>query len=193
VTPAGAEAEPDAVEAVALDHGWRQTTVTALVHPSSERPFVEAASRTDAATGRLVHRLFQAAPPADASVDDLKELARRLGHRPGEPASDEQGVVETAVDTFLALRRNDDVQQLLAGGEARYEVPFSLRLDESRTLVRGAIDCVVFPSASGAVVFEIKTGRPAAWHRAQVDLYLTAAQQLFPGVKVTGRVVYPQA
>jgi RecB family endonuclease NucS len=70
-------------------------------------------------------------------------------------------------------------------------VPFSLRLEDSTTVVRGAIDCVAFPSSSEAVVFEIKTGRPAAWHRAQLELYVAAARQLFPGVTVTGRVVYP--
>jgi ATP-dependent exoDNAse (exonuclease V) beta subunit len=194
VAPAATEAEPVLEPCppatTALDRGWTQTTVTALVHPAAARPFVEAAGGTDAATGRLVHRIFQAAPPADASADTLRELARRLDYGGGMD-DEERDVVESAVATFLELRGNESVRQVLASGQASYEVPFSLRLDTSRTVVRGAIDCVALPSPSEAVVLEIKTGRPAAWHRAQLDLYVEAARQLFPGRAVRGMLVYP--
>jgi len=99
--------------------------------------------------------------------------------------------VEEAVSTFLDLRHDEVVSRLLAGAEAHYEVPFSLKWGAGREVVRGAIDCLAFLSPSEAVVFEIKTGRPAPWHRAQLDLYLAAARQLFPGTTVTGMLVYP--
>jgi ATP-dependent exoDNAse (exonuclease V) beta subunit len=105
--------------------------------------------------------------------------------------NEERDVVEGAVATFLELRGDASVRQVLASGQASYEVPFSLRLDTSRTIVRGTIDCVALPSPSEAVVLEIKTGRPAAWHRAQLDLYVEAARQLFPGRAVRGMLVYP--
>jgi ATP-dependent exoDNAse (exonuclease V) beta subunit len=191
-TAGGTRAEPRVQEAVTFDRGWTHTTVTALVHPAAERPFVEAGGRSDAATGRLVHRLFQAAPASEAPVDELRTLARRLQGRSGDGDGDVEGVVEEAVTTFLALRRDEDVRRLLASGDVRYEVPFSLRLDEGQTIVRGAIDCMVFASPSEAVVFEIKTGRPAAWHQSQLDLYVVAARRLFPHATVSGRLVYPE-
>jgi len=183
---------PGAREPVVHDRGWTHTTVTALVRPEAGRPFAEAAGRSDAATGRLVHRLFQAAPDGGLPVEEVKALARRLAGRPVAEDEGDQAAIDEAVATFLALRQDDDVRRLVAGGTARFEVPFSLRIVESRTIVRGAIDCVAFPTLSEAVVFEIKTGRPAPWHRAQLDLYVAAARELFPGMRVTGKVVYPE-
>jgi hypothetical protein len=39
-------------------------------------------------------------------------------------------------------------------------------------------------------VLEFKTGAPSPAHGRQLDLYIRAAGDLFPGVPVTGRVVY---
>ena len=50
------------------------------------------------------------------------------------------------------------------------------------TIVRGVIDALVVDDAHVTVI-EIKTGAPADWHRAQLDLYVDAARELFPGVR----------
>jgi hypothetical protein len=39
-------------------------------------------------------------------------------------------------------------------------------------------------------VVEIKTGRPLAWHEAQLQWYVAAARALFPGERVEGMVLY---
>jgi hypothetical protein len=40
-------------------------------------------------------------------------------------------------------------------------------------------------------VVEFKTGRRRPEHQAQLDVYVDAARELFPGVSVSGVLVYP--
>jgi hypothetical protein len=56
-------------------------------------------------------------------------------------------------------------------------------------VVRGVIDALVVGPA-GVTVIEIKTGAPADWHQAQLDLYVDAARALFPGEPVEGLIVH---
>ena len=79
-----------------------------------------------------------------------------------------------------------------------YELPFSLRLataGEGGTpgppvVVRGSIDCLARRPDGTITVLELKTGRRRDWHQHQLDLYVRAARCLFPGVAVSGRLVY---
>ena len=178
----------------------------------------DAAGIGDALAGRLVHRLFQALDPqwaggpaaagANADVqssrtlppdgDRLASVARRLVlDEERAVVQDLDEVVASACATWRALRGRPDVEALFAGAEASYEVPFSLRLDgpgdagASLAVVRGAIDCLVVRPDGEVIVVEIKTGRPAPWHHAQLALYVRAAGALMPGARVRGVLLGP--
>jgi len=60
-------------------------------------------------------------------------------------------------------------------------------------IVRGTIDALVRQSDGGVVVVEFKTGAPHVDHSEQLEMYVEAARAMFPGVAVTGRLIYPSA
>jgi ATP-dependent exoDNAse (exonuclease V) beta subunit len=164
--------------------------------------------------GTLVHRLFQAfdrgakEPAGVPAFDPASVTARaRLLASPDELAGvdDAEGVVGEAAASFLALRGRSDVAALLDSARCLYEVPFSLRaaaraaqvphsaggpVNTMDTIVRGTIDCLARLPGGGLVVVEIKTGRPSDWHQAQLEWYVRAAQALFSGEHVDGRILY---
>lgn len=84
-----------------------------------------------------------------------------------------------------------DVAEAL-NGSRHYEVPFSMHVDANGTpaIVRGTIDCLVRKSPSALTVVELKTGRPRARDRRQLDLYVRAALTLHPGTFVDGILLY---
>jgi ATP-dependent exoDNAse (exonuclease V) beta subunit len=51
------------------------------------------------------------------------------------------------------------------------------------------IDCLI-AAADRIVVLEFKTGRPREEHQAQIEVYRTAAQALFPDLPIESRLVY---
>jgi ATP-dependent exoDNAse (exonuclease V) beta subunit len=120
---------------------------------------------------------------------DLERAARALlGQDEALTFDDVDAALETAVATFRKLSARDDVRQLLAAGERLYEVPFSL--DRDGTRLRGAIDCLVIGDGEVTVI-EFKTGRKRAEHQTQLDVYVDAARELFPGARVSGALIYP--
>ena len=143
-------------------------------------------------TGRLVHRLFATAAGRDAAA--LHVEAARLLATAGYEAEDPSRVAREAVAIVEQLRSDGALAQVLASGTVSYEVPFSLRVEDAGdgtvTVVRGAIDAIVVDGARVTVV-EIKTGAPAAWHHAQVAVYVRAATALFPGCEVSGVLLGP--
>jgi ATP-dependent helicase/nuclease subunit A len=171
---------------------WPQATVTTLVRPRSTREAADVRETPgDAATGRLVHRLFQQGLPLDAGRERVAAVAARLlGGADLTEAVDVEAVVSGAVDAYCALRLRDDLRRVFSSGQALFEVPFSQRDDAAGQVVRGSIDCLAPSDAGGWIVIELKTGRRAAWHQAQLDRYVEAARALFPGSPVTGRLVY---
>ena len=85
------------------------------------------------------------------------------------------------------------VAEWLESGERMYELPFSwMPPGQPGRVLRGTIDCLVRRPDGSIVIVEFKTGLPSTSHHDQLDIYLQAAQSLFPGVAVTGRVVYPR-
>ncbi len=161
--------------------------------------------------GTLVHRLFQATqglPPADRSslVGQASAFVAGREEAPGEATA---VLVETAVDAFLELRQRADVAAVIDESECHYEVPFSLRVAGDRpagargeasangragaVVVRGSIDCLAEQAGGRVIVLEFKTGRPHAWHAAQLDLYVRAARAMFEGRAVEGRLIYAGA
>ncbi len=56
--------------------------------------------------------------------------------------------------------------------------------------MRGVIDSLV-ETDDAVTVVEVKTGRARAEHQGQLDLYVAAANLLYPGRTIRGIVVYP--
>jgi ATP-dependent exoDNAse (exonuclease V) beta subunit len=151
--------------------------------------------------GTLVHRLFQAVGSAADGLEPevLAERATALAFADDlAGAEDAKAVIEEAVASFVALRSRPDVTALLETANCLYEVPFSMEGEAggttnppgSRAVIRGTIDCLACLPDGRLVVVEIKTGRPHAWHEEQLAWYVRAAQVLFPGSEVEGKVFY---
>jgi ATP-dependent helicase/nuclease subunit A len=153
--------------------------------------------------GTVVHRLFQAThglplPGRPSLVERASAFVADRGEVPDEARS---AIVEAAVDAFLELRQRPDVAEVVENAVCHYEVPFSLRIDDrpaagargGGAIVRGSIDCLAEQSDGRVVVVEFKTGRPHAWHAAQLDLYVRAARAIFGDREVEGRLIYADA
>ncbi len=59
--------------------------------------------------------------------------------------------------------------------------------------LRGTVDCLVQTASDRFTVLEFKTGQERSEHRAQIDLYQRAMQQVFPDCKVDARLIYAGA
>ena len=56
---------------------------------------------------------------------------------------------------------------------------------------RGVIDMLLWhPARRALLVVELKTGVARPSHQQQLDIYVEAARALFPGVPVTGKLIY---
>ncbi len=144
--------------------------------------------------GALVHRAIQKGLLDDDPTRDTAAVVERL-LRADERASliDVPGLIQQTLTRLASLRAQPYVRQLFDASAStlwrRHELPFSLH--RNGVIVRGSIDCVV-KRADGVVhVLEFKTGRPAASHRSQLEIYVEAARALFPGAPVEGRVIVP--
>ena len=146
--------------------------------------------------GTLVHRLFQRLG-VDAGAEAARTYARglleqgvlRLEPEESELPREPDSTAEAAVAAYLAMSRRNDLRHLYLSGTALHEVPFTMRVGDG--WVRGTIDCLVCHDTEMLTVLEFKTGRRRPEHQAQLELYRRAAQDLFPGRRVEGRLVYP--
>ena len=172
--------------------------VTAAIARQAQLPRAAAArdralSEDAAATlaGRLVHRLLQFSGHHNTDEDELMSVARALV-RPDELSGvdDLRATLEEAVGTYKAIRSRPELS-MLDSTECLFEVPFSFRPAGGFVILRGTIDCLVRDAHGRVTVFEFKTGRATPEHRAQLDIYLSAARALFPGLPVEGRLIYP--
>jgi ATP-dependent helicase/nuclease subunit A len=140
--------------------------------------------------GTVVHRLMQALGTTGGS-GDVSAMALQL-LRPDESAglADRDGFAARAASAYVALCNHPDVRSLYSAAHILHEVPFVVRLDGQGTSVRGTIDCLVHAGPSDVTVLEFKTGRPRPEHAGQVELYASVASQLFPGARVTPKLIY---
>jgi ATP-dependent exoDNAse (exonuclease V) beta subunit len=67
-------------------------------------------------------------------------------------------------------------------------VPFSVR--SGAGVLRGTIDCLIRKPDGSVLVIEFKSGNQHPAHQAQLDSYIEAAQLMFPGSQVEGRLIY---
>ena len=150
---------------------------------------------SDVLAGRIVHRLFQMRLPAEASASEVTEAARRLISFDDAAQIDDEAVWLANVSrAFAALRGHAAVHRALDDAEVYYEVPFSMRLEGGPpVVVHGVVDAIARRPDGTLVVVEIKTGRPAPWHQAQVALYEEAVRRLYPGQPVVSVLAHPDS
>jgi ATP-dependent helicase/nuclease subunit A len=143
-------------------------------------------------TGTLVHRLFERAGAALAGDGDriAAELRLLLRDEESVEAGDSEELFTRAREAYLALCAQPILSEALEGGDALFEVPFSVRPAASQTILRGTFDCLIRRRDGGVTVLELKTGKRAPEHGQQLAAYLTAARALFPGASVDGKLVY---
>jgi ATP-dependent helicase/nuclease subunit A len=143
-----------------------------------------------ALVGSLVHRLFQLRVRAGDDPVAAARAAMRMEER--ATLDDPEAVVAAAAGIWSGLREREDVSALMSAATVFTEVPFSMRLpaDGSAVIVRGTIDCVAIDPDGSVTVVEFKTGAPRPSHQAQLDVYVSAAREAFPGASVRGRLIY---
>ncbi|HUP40703.1 MAG TPA: UvrD-helicase domain-containing protein [Vicinamibacterales bacterium] len=146
-------------------------------------------------TGTLVHRLFERFGISLAGETSPQAIADALACliRDEEiiEAGDVEDVFNRARSAYLALCGQRALAQALESGDALFEVPFSVRPASSHVILRGTFDCLIQRrDGSGITVLELKTGKPAPEHDEQLQVYLTAARAMYPGMLVEGKLVY---
>jgi ATP-dependent exoDNAse (exonuclease V) beta subunit len=145
-------------------------------------------------TGTLVHRLFErfgtslAGDGPERSI--ASELARLNRDEESVEAGDIEDVFEHARDAYLGLCAQAELSDALDSGAPLFEVPFSVRPASSQLILRGTFDCLIHRRDGGITVLELKTGKRAAEHDLQLEMYVTAAKAMYPGMPVEGRLVY---
>jgi len=171
-----------------------RVAVTRAFAPAVERRRrnqIDTSSRS--LTGTLVHRLFErfgTSLAGDGDRDIASELARLIRDEESVEADDIETVFEHARDAYLGLCAQPELSDALRSGEPLFEVPFSVRPGSSPMILRGTFDCLIHRRDGGVTVLELKTGKPAEEHDRQLEMYVTAAKAMYPGMPVEGRLVY---
>jgi ATP-dependent helicase/nuclease subunit A len=145
-------------------------------------------------TGTLVHRLFERFGTSLAGDDRAQEIAgeltRLIRDEDTVEVDDIEQVFKEARDAYLGLCADGALSDALESGDALFEVPFSVRPAASQMILRGSFDCLIQRRDGGVTVLELKTGRTAPEHDRQLEMYITAAKAMFPGMPVEGKLVY---
>jgi ATP-dependent helicase/nuclease subunit A len=178
-----------------VDSAPPRVSVGSVVLPCDEPVRVDrAAARSSRIVGTLVHRLLERIGMRDpgSGIRDpqvIRDLAVRLMRSDEFDGNyDVERFAGAAVDAYHAICAREDVRAVYATGRPLHEVPFTLWLDGR--IVRGTIDCLVETSPGVFTLLEFKTGGERPEDRHQIELYLHAARQLFPGASIDARVVY---
>ena len=191
-----AEAPRDQLDPLVDTAAVPRLAITAELEPARPVPARrgEASGSSRSLSGTLVHRLFERAGRGLSKDSDRAgleaELTRLLTSEEHAEVEDLPALISGAGDAYLALCAQPDLAAALEGGDALFEVPFSVRPAASQPILRGTFDCVVRRRDGGITVLELKTGRPTPQHMQQLSMYLTAARALFPESAVDGKLVY---
>jgi ATP-dependent helicase/nuclease subunit A len=184
--------DPDSSDFLPLeDHTVRRVTVsdlsaTDVANRAARQIHFDGSARL---IGVLVHRLLQRMGLNDELGDDqLRRAAEAiLSTVSTVELGDTLAWISEAIARFRQISAQDDVRELYLSGRALHEVPFSVQIQGR--IVRGTMDCLI-DSGSRVTVLEFKTGGRRGEHATQAEVYRTAAQALFPGVRVESRLVY---
>ena len=127
---------------------------------------------------------------------DRRAASAFLGADSFDPLTDPGAIPRVTVAQPLPGRTPmaapPEVARLLESGECIRQLEFSyLTGGQSERVIRGTIDCLIRQSDGSIVVIDLKTGGPSPGDAADLDLSVRAARELFPGVPVSGRVLYP--
>ena len=192
----------DLLKPDASGHRMTVTESAAVRARHSDRGHTDKSDRaSDLLFGALVHRLLQLLHRGVTDREEIKRRARGLLRADEKAGVDNcDALVNRAADAYLAILEQPDVTSLMAA-DCLFELPFSLRLEPrpdgpmasaagTPVIVRGTIDCLVRKADGNLTVLEVKTGGRQPEHKIQLDLYLLAARELFPGVEVDGVLVY---
>jgi ATP-dependent exoDNAse (exonuclease V) beta subunit len=177
-----------------MDAAPLRTSIGAAIGVSDEKSPIGGAGReSDRLVGTLVHRLLHRLGVGEVPAQEvIREAASRLV-RPDEidESGDVDALLDAAASTYAAMCAREDVRALYMSGRSLHEVPFTMALNGR--MLRGTVDCLVQTAPDRLTVLEFKTGRERPEHRAQVELYQRAMQQVFPGFAVDARLVYAEA
>ena len=148
--------------------------------------------------GRTVHQLLQRFLGRQVDTSALAGSAEGLLQRelPLEPDV-VQRLARRVVELYGDLSSQAEVMALRPQ-DCLFEVPFTL-LDSGSPgaratpqVVTGVIDCVAREGDGKKVrVLEFKTGVARPEHQWQLEQYVAAAREMFPGTRVEGRLLYP--
>ena len=169
------------------------TTVTEWLGREDSASSATAAAPRDIVVGRLVHRLFQFHRRPGANDDTPDSAHALLDAEDRLTLENPDDAVREAWRLWRSMCETPAVAELMEQGRSLHEVPFSMVLGEGarRAVVRGTIDSLVQRRDGSVVVVEFKTGAKREIHDRQLDLYVAAARTMFPGVVVSGQLVYP--
>jgi RecB family exonuclease len=168
----------------------------ALDAAAGGRPQIHVDTRGGSLAGTLVHRLFERVGTSLGRESDgrvLDALGRLVRDEEIVEAGEIDQVLQQARRAYSALCGHPALVEALDSGDPAFEVPFSVRPQSQRTILRGTFDCLVRRRDGTVMVLELKTGRPTPEHEQQLSTYLVAARALFPGVPVQGTLVYARA
>ncbi|MEW6368382.1 MAG: UvrD-helicase domain-containing protein [Acidobacteriota bacterium] len=138
-----------------------------------------------AEVGRIVHKLMEHRVSVDETlIDRASSLVR-----PEIPVYEIEEIAKKAADLYATLAQRADLRQTLASGECLREVPFVIA-EQSGSLVRGVVDCVVRRD-EGTIVIDYKTGRRTEADVDQMRVYLQALRLLMgQATRLTGMLFY---
>ena len=148
--------------------------------------------------GRAVHQLLQRFIGRQVDTSVLAGSAERLLQRelPLEPDV-VQRLALRVVELYGDLSSQTEVMAPRPQ-DCLFEVPFTFHDFVSEgaratpQVMTGVIDCVVREGDGKTVrVLEFKTGVARPEHQLQLEQYLAAAREMFPGTRVEGRLLYP--
>jgi ATP-dependent helicase/nuclease subunit A len=173
------------------DKTIRRVTVSEMsdADPGSHAAVPSGSASSDRAIGILVHRLLQRKGFAAETRDEQLHQATSalLSAVSLVELGDRELLVRKVIAGFRQIASRGDLREMYESGQPYHELPFTLQA-EGR-IVRGMIDCLI-AAADRIVVLEFKTGRPREEHQAQIEVYRTAAQALFPDLPIESRLVY---
>jgi RecB family exonuclease len=149
-----------------------------------------AHDREHALAGRVVHRLLESGQLSRTSADDYAFARGLLKPEERAGASDLDALIAEAVRAWRSVRVRDEIVSLMREGLCLHEVPFSMRVEATSSVIRGVIDCLVRRPDGSVVVLELKTGTRQPDHEQQLATYVSAARALFPGSPVDGLLLY---
>jgi len=186
--PLGASRIPDPGLDPLIDSSPPRTSIATLIERARGEATPRTAPRSNRLAGTLVHRLLQRVGFSALPVDAVRALAlRRVRADEIDDPGGLEALLDAAAASYAAICASEEVRELYSAGRRLHEVPFTTTV-EGR-VVRGTVDCLVETAPGRLTLLEFKTGRERPEHRAQVDLYLQAMRQAFPGASIDARMI----